>query len=104
MKIYQIYIAELATLVKFKVLDPDDVVKFVESVGNKYDSAPSQEKYNLFRKEVIEHFIFNLKGDVSESLRLMSRKAAETCLDALFTRSNNAEPSIGYRCLDYFKL
>lgn len=85
MKIYQIYIAELATFVKFKVLDPEDVTKFVESLSSKYEDKSSNEKYFSFRKEVIEHFIFNLKGEVSESLRMMSRKAAETCLDALFT-------------------
>lgn len=104
MKIYQIYIAELATFVKFKVLDPDDILKFLESIDNKHKNASIKERYNFFRKQVIENFIFNLKGEVSESLRMMSRKSAEACLDALFTRSNNAKPNFRLRGLGCIKL
>lgn len=76
---------ELATFVKFKVLEPEDVQTFLESLSFSKDDKSDSEYYILYRKAIIENFIFNLKGDVTESLRLMSRRAAESCLDALYT-------------------
>lgn len=85
MRIYQIYMPELATFVKFKVLEPEDVQTFLESLSFSKDDKSESEYYVLYRKSIIENFIFNLKGDITESLRLMSRRAAESCLDALYT-------------------
>lgn len=85
MRIYQIYMPELATFVKFKVLEPESVQSFISSLKLNPEEIGSQQYYISFRKSVIENFIFNLKGDISESLRMMSRKAAEACLDALYT-------------------
>jgi len=84
MRIYQIFMPELATFVKFKVLEPENVQSFVNSLQINPSEMSEKEYYISFRKEVIEKFIFNLKGEVSESLRMMSRKAAEDCLDALY--------------------
>jgi len=80
MKIYQIYIPELATYVKFKVLEPEQIEQFVISF-KKENKDPDLIQ---FRKKVVETFVFNLKSEIAESLRMMSRQSAESCLDALF--------------------
>lgn len=91
MRIYQIFVPELATFVKFKVLEPENVKTFIESLDFEKEDMSESKYYISFRKAVIENFIFNLKGEVSESLRMMSRKAAESCLDSLYTRMHNVE-------------
>lgn len=85
---------ELATFVKFKVLEPESVETFLSSLSFSKDSSSKQEYYISFRKKVIENFIFNLKGDISESLRMMSRTAAEKCLDALYTGALMLNPGL----------
>ena len=87
MRIYQIYMPELATYVKFKVLEPEEVQEFL----SRHRKIENKSEFEKFKKNVIEHFIFNLKNEVSESLRMMSRKAAETCISALYARMHNAE-------------
>lgn len=104
MRIYQIFMPELATFVKFKVLEPENVQAFLNSLEISPDKMSEKEYYISFRKQVIENFIFNLKGDVSESLRLMSRKAAENCLDALYTGCIMLNPGLdidGWVSLSY---
>jgi ATP-dependent protease Clp ATPase subunit len=76
---------ELATFVKFKVLEPENIQSFLNSLTISPADVSEKEYYISLRKEVIENFVFNLKGEVSEALRMMSRKAAEECLDALYT-------------------
>lgn len=76
MNIYQIYVPELATYVKYKVLEPDEAKTLLAEIEEK----PNKE----YRKAIIESVIFNIKTDVAESLRAMSRSAAEKCLDALY--------------------
>lgn len=80
MKIYQIYIPELATYVKFKVFEPEQIEQFVSS----FKKENKDPDLITFRKKVVETFVFNLKSDISDSLRMMSRQSAESCLDALF--------------------
>lgn len=76
MNIYQIYVPELATYVKYKVLEPEAAKNLIEEIQNK----PVKE----YRKAILESVIFNIKTDVAESLRMMSRASAEKCLDALY--------------------
>ena len=80
MRIYQIYIPELATYAKFKVFEPEQIEEFI----NAYKKENKEADIISFRKKVIDTFVFNLKSDIIESLRMMSRKAAESCTDALF--------------------
>lgn len=80
MKLYQIYFPELATYVKFKVLDPEEVRDFLSS----QNPVTSQVEFIKFKKTVIDFFVFNLKSEISDSLRMMSRKSAEKTVDALF--------------------
>lgn len=94
MRIYQIYMPELATFVKFKVMEPESVQTFLDSLSFSKEEMSEQEYYFSFRKAVIENFIFNLKGEISESLRLMSRKAAEACLDAMYTGAVMLNPGL----------
>lgn len=76
MKLYQIYVPELATYVKYKVLDPDSIESLIEELDNK---SPKD-----FKLAVLENVIYNVKPEITESLRLMSREAAERCIDAMY--------------------
>ena len=80
MKLYQIYFPELAVYVKFKVLDPEEVQSFLSNSSG----IENKIEFDKFKKTVIDYFIFNLKSEVSEALRMMSRKAAENCINALY--------------------
>lgn len=80
MRIYQIFFPELATYVKFKVLDPEEIQTFLSTIPK----VESEYDFKKFKKNVIEHFIFNLKNEISDCLRSMSRKSAEKCLDAMY--------------------
>lgn len=77
MNIYQIYVPELATYVKYKVLEPQEAKELLEEIQDK----PTKEA----RKAILESVIFNIKTDVAESLRMMTRSTAEKCLDALYS-------------------
>lgn len=77
MNIYQIYVPELATYVKYKVLEPEESKNLIDEIQDK----PTKE----YRKAILESVIFNIKTDVAESLRVMSRSSAEKCLDALYS-------------------
>ena len=76
MNIYQIYVPELATYVKYKVLEPEQAKELIEEIQDK----PIKE----YKKAILESVIYNIKTDVAEALRNMSRAAAEKCLDALY--------------------
>jgi len=76
MKLYQIYVPELATYVKYKVLDPESIESLIEELDNK---SPKD-----FKLAVLENVIYNVKPDITESLRIMSREAAERCIDAMY--------------------
>ena len=90
MKVYQIYFPELSTYVKFKVLEPEEVEAFIAKIPKIENTID----YTKFKKNVIDHFIFNLKNEISESLRMMSRKAAETCINAMYVGCVMLNPSL----------
>ena len=76
MNIYQIYVPELGLYVKYKVLEPEEARMLVAELETKTAKQ--------YRKAILESVIFNIKTDVADSLRSMSRTAAEKCLDALY--------------------
>ena len=76
MNIYQIYVPELGLYVKYKVLNPDEAKNLVAEIQEKTGKQ--------YRKAILESVIYNIKTDVADSLRSMSRGAAEKCLDALY--------------------
>jgi len=76
MKIYQIYVPELASYVKYKVLTPEDIESLVAELSGKTTKE--------FKLAILENVIYNIKSEISESLRLMSRPTAEKCIDALY--------------------
>lgn len=90
MKIYQIYFPELASYAKFRVLEPEQIEQFVVSFKKEHKDP----NLIMFRKKVIENFVFNLKSEISDSLRMMSRESAEACLDALFNGCIMLNPGI----------
>lgn len=80
MKIYQIYVPELAAYAKFKMFEPEQIEEFI----NSYKKEHKEADIISFRKKVLDTFVFNLKSDITDSLRMMSRQAAEQCTEALF--------------------
>ena len=76
MKLYQIYVPELATYVKYKVLDPESIESLIEELDNK---DPKD-----FKLAVLENVIYNVKPEIADSLRIMSRESAERCIDAMY--------------------
>lgn len=92
MKVYQIYVPELATYIKYKVLDPEDIESLIEELDIK---SPKD-----FKLAVLEHVIYNVKSDVTEALRQMSRDAAERCIDAMYNGCVMLNPRTRYRPMD----
>ncbi len=96
MKVYQIFFPELSTYVKFKILDPEKIEEFL----SRFSRIETQIDFEKFKKAIIENFIFNLKSDISDSLRMMSRTAAEKCINALYTRMHNAKSRTRFKWMD----
>jgi len=76
MQIYQIFIPELGTGVKFKVSPTSEVEEFVTKHKKKSDED--------FKKIVIENFVYNLKTEVASSLAMMSRVAGNRAIEAIY--------------------
>ena len=76
MQIYQIFIPELGTGVKFKVLETSEVEEFV--------SKNKKKKEEEFKKIVIENFVYNLKTEVASSLAMMSRVSGNRAIEAIY--------------------
>lgn len=76
MKLYQIYLPELASYVKYKVLTPEDIESLVADIAGKNSKD--------FKLAVLENVVYNIKSEISESLRLMSRSSAERAIEALY--------------------
>jgi ATP-dependent Clp protease ATP-binding subunit ClpA len=77
MQIYQIFIPELATSVKFKVLPTSEVEQFI--------SKHKKKNQEDLKKLIIENFVYNLKTDVASSLAMMSRDAGNKAIEAIYT-------------------
>lgn len=76
MKVYEIFFAELGAYAKFKVLDPNDV----EALASEFEDLSRDD----YVKKVIERVVYNIQPDILESLRMMSRSAAKSTVEALF--------------------
>ena len=61
MRIYQIYMPDLAVYVKYKLLDPDEIKDLMQNL--------STENVEEFKKGVLDNVVFNLKTDIAEALR-----------------------------------
>lgn len=92
MKIYQIYVPDLNVYVKYKVLEPEQIEKFISEITVKSEKDR--------RRKILNHIIYNLKTEVSSALGLMTRSDAERCIEALYTRMRDAESWSRYRLLD----
>lgn len=83
MKIYQIYVPDLNVYVKYKVLEPEQIEKFISEITVKSEKDR--------RRKILNHIIYNLKTEVSSALGLMTRSDAERCIEALYTRMRDAK-------------
>jgi hypothetical protein len=92
MKIYQIYVPELASYVKYKVLTPEDIEALVAELSGKTTKE--------FKLSILENVIYNIKSEISESLRLMSRPTAEKCIDALYNGCVMLNPGLDIDRMD----
>lgn len=92
MKIYQIYVPDLNVYVKYKVLEPEQIEKFISEITVKSEKDR--------RRKILNHIIYNLKTEVSSSLGLMTRSDAERCIEALYTRMRNVKSRLRHRLLD----
>lgn len=84
MNIYQIFIPELGTNVKFKVLPVKDVEDFVKKNKSVKD----------LRKRILQFIVYNLTTDVAAALASMSREAAERALEAVYAGCIMLNPSL----------
>lgn len=88
MKIYQIYVPDLNVYVKYKVLEPEQIEKFITEITVKSEKDR--------RRKILNHIVYNLKTEVSSALGLMIRTDAERCIEALYTRMCNAKSRFRY--------
>ena len=91
MNMYQIYVPELGIFVKYKVLKPEEAENLLSEIKDKTT--------NVYRKAILESLIFNIKTDVAEALRVMSRSAAEKCIEALYAGCIMLNPGLD---IDYW--
>ncbi len=84
MNIYQIFIPELGTNVKFKVLPVKDAEDFVKKNKSVKD----------LRKRILQFIVYNLTTDVAAALASMSREAAERALEAVYAGCIMLNPSL----------
>ncbi|MEN9820710.1 MAG: hypothetical protein RL176_612 [Pseudomonadota bacterium] len=85
MQIYQIFIPELHSNVKFKVLPAAEAEEFM----SKHKSSDKN-----MRKHILQHIVYNLNTDVAASLNMMSRIAAERALEAIYAGCIMLNPSL----------
>jgi hypothetical protein len=83
MKLYQIYVPELASYVKYRVLSPEEIETTIIDLSSK---TPKE-----FKLGVLESIVYNIKSEISDLLRLMPRETAEKCIEALYNRVRNAK-------------
>ena len=76
MRVYEIFIAELGTYVKFKDLDANEAEAFV-------DAAVDMDR-DEYITHVLENVVFNMKTEIVDSLKMMTRASAKASLEALF--------------------
>jgi len=76
LRVYEIYIPELNRYVKFKVLPPEEIKKIMDDISD-YD--PSEHM-----RTVVENFVYNMRHDVVDALKLLSDEAGELAIEALF--------------------
>lgn len=76
MRVYQIFVPELNTYVKFKVFPAEDISSFLNDVGNVDEDE--------FCRAVLEHLVFNMKTEIRESLKMMSIESARATIEALY--------------------
>jgi ATP-dependent Clp protease ATP-binding subunit ClpA len=86
MGLYEIYIPELDTIVKFKILSLEEGQIFC--LDHEGDSTEA------FKQAVLENIIYNLKTDVTKELRKQPKEQGEAILDLLYNASIALNPGM----------
>lgn len=76
LRVYEIYIPELNRYVKFKVLPPEEIKKIMDDISD-YNSSDHM-------KTVVENFVYNMRHEIVDALKLLSEEAGELAIEALF--------------------
>ena len=76
MNFYEIFVPELATYVKFKILPAEYVADFREENENLNP--------NEYTKLVLETTVYNMKTEIVDSLKAMSTTAAKLAIESLY--------------------
>lgn len=82
----EIYIPEIGTYVKFKILPLEEIESFVAGAAL-YDR-------DEYFKYVIDHLIFNMKPEIVESLKMMSKESGKNALEALYNGCVMLNPGV----------
>jgi len=86
MRVYEIFIPELGTYIKFKSLLPEDIKAFVDEASNLDEDE--------FKRLVLESLVYNLKTDILELIRKMSPAGQKDALYALYNGCVMLNPGI----------
>jgi ATP-dependent Clp protease ATP-binding subunit ClpA len=76
LRVYDIYIPELNRYVKFKVLPPEEIKKIMDDISD-YDPPEHM-------KTVVENFVYNMRHEIVDALKMLSDEAGELAIEALF--------------------
>lgn len=76
MQLLEVYTPGIDVYVRYKVLDPLDVEAFVD--------AHKTEDRDVYKRDVMELVVYNLRTDVLDSLRSIDKDKARLCLDSIY--------------------
>lgn len=76
LRLFEIFVPEMDTYVKFKVLPPEDLKTFVDSAGDLEEEE--------FVKIVLDNVVYNMRTEVTEAVRKMSPEARGRMLHSLY--------------------
>lgn len=84
MRLYEIPFPEIDCMVKFKVLDPPEVVDFIEEL-----STPGEELFetmpkSVYMQKVLVTFIYNMNIEIKNKLKSLSPMARKVLVDSLY--------------------
>ena len=86
MRVYEIFVPEVGTYVKFKVLTPETVETFLAEATD----LPRED----YMKKVLENVIFNMRSEIVDSLKMMSHETGVSTIEALFNGCVMLNPGI----------
>jgi len=100
MRLYEIPFPEIDCVVKFKVLDPPEVVGFMEDL-----SVPGEELFetmpkSVYKQKVLVTFVYNMDIEIKNKLKALSPLARKILVDSLYNGCVFLNPSLDLDLLD----